>query len=960
MHRQTPVANDGAHAAPTCAGQAGRRRKIVSPLASYLAAFGLAFAVILASFASLGIYPFGDLSVMLYDMPVQYVNYFGWLIEALHGEADVLYSNAAGLGGGTLSLFTYYLSSPFNLIAFFFTPDAVPQLFSLLYLLKIPTCALCCLFFLRARLLAADAETWAEARAAAAGAPAQSQAALVLVSCAYALTSYVVGYASNIMWLDGVYMLPLAAAGVWRLVQRKSCCGLFVAAAAAILFNWYTGYMVCLFCAIYFLYEVARARDLKGRRLRLCARFAITLGLAVGAGVVVLLPTALSLLGGKGESAGISSLFAGDLLSRSPLYVLNLFGIGITPGITTSANRPALVVSALALVGCAFLFANPSVSRRSRISAAALLIVMLASVVITPVTTIWSGFVAESSYINRNGFAILFTICFLAAEGLVALPRSPKPVKSALASGGAVAVLYLASAFAWRRASGSWLPSASLVALEAALIVTFTALGALAAYASSRRDQAHKAPTGATKLASKLFGGTKALCVAGVCLFVVFSAEQLRATELQLAPCQYTASDYAQDICELEDFYAPLHQAEDDGKFVRIGNTSVYWGASKYNGPDNMALALGLSTFDHYTSTQETSIQELLEHLGYSKVTPFGTYYMSPNTVADALLGVTYIADDAQPYATTPVEGADALRETYRLYRNDLALPLGWGCLGSGDVSWSADPFANQQDMLADAAGAQADIWNAASVAEAGAGSGGPAREITVTANEDGPLYAYFPTLMVSELYYDGGIPCEVSVDGTFVQSVGGRGSCNAVYLGEFSKGQAITLSVLPKNSGACQIRPDGSIATVGTQLYEPAAEALVSAKTLKADALQSQLKRIDSAGFTLKAYQNGKVEATFDATSDEKLVLSVPYEDGWSATVNGQAACVEPAYGGLMALSVQAGENDIELTYRTPGLDTGVAISAACVTLFGVWRLIARKRKVSKNNAKQEGRASA
>lgn len=948
---QRPAAEEAAmlaaqaEAVPT--SKPASRRMILSTLISYIASFALPFAALLISFATLGICPFGDISVMLYDMPVQYANYFGWLIEVMHGNADLLYSNAAGLGGGTFSLFTYYLSSPFNLLAFFFTPDTVPLLFSVLYLLKIPTCALTCHVFLRGRLLAPEAETWAEARKLAAGAPATAQGALVLIACAYALTSYVIGYATNIMWLDGVYMLPLATLGVWRLIQRKRCCSLFVAAVAAILFNWYTGYMVCLFCVLYFFYELARRSILKGRRLRICARFAVTLGLSVGAGVVVLLPTALSLLGGKGEGAGLSNLLTSDVFSRNPLVALNLFGIGVTPGITTSGNRPALVVSALALVSFGFFFANPSISKRGRTSAGVLAAFMLASVVITPLTTVWSGFVAESSYTNRNGFVILFVVCFIAAEGLIKLPKAAHPTKSALAGGMTIAVLYLLSALTWRLSKGSWMPSLVLVGLEAALLFAFTGLACGLAHVISRHE-------------SRTDGGTKhprnakALCAVAACMVVVFCAEQVRATELQLASSQYSANDYAQDIDEIEAFYAPLYEAEGAGEFVRVGNTSVFWGGSKYNGPDNMALVMGLSTFDHYTSTQESSIQELLAHLGYSKVTPFGTYYMSSNPVADALLGVTYIADDMQPYAANALEGADALRGEYRLYRNELALPLGWGCHGSGSVSWTDDPFANQQAILSDAAGQDADIWDAATVSSTGEdvndadSKSGKARTVTVTANADGPLYAYFPTLMVSELYYDGGIACEVSIDGQFVQSVGGRGSCNVVYLGEVSKGQTVTLSILPKYPGTYQTRPDGSKATIASQLYQPSADELVSAQVLDGSALENQLARIDSAGFTLQTYENGTVSATFNADQDEKLVLSVPFENGWSATVNGQAVEVDAAYDGLSSIDVAAGENNIELHYLTPGLIPGAAVSIVCVTLFGVWRFAARKRKVA------------
>ena len=700
------------HQRPAARTRASRFARTAAP---YLAAFAIPFCVLLAAFAMRGIYPFGDVSVMLYDMPVQYAEYFGWLIQVLHGQGNLLYSNAAGLGGGMFSLFTYYLSSPFNLIALFFTPETVPQLFSVLYLVKIPACAVCCLVLLRGRLLAADAESWREARTTAANAPAGRQVLLVLLACAYALTSYVLGYASNIMWLDGVIMAPLAALGAYRLVQRRACGGLFAACACAIVFNWYTGYMVCLLCVLWFFYELARNRSLRGRRLRRCWRFAATMALAVGAGMVVLIPTALALLGGKGTHAGLASLACNTGLARNPLAVADLFCIGTLPGITTQANLPALTISALVPVGVGMFLANGAVGRRERIAGAAFALVMATSLVFTPVATIWSGFVPESSYTNRNGFAILLVMTVLAAEGLLALSRlDARPRRRCALLGGGAAFVSVAGSAAWLYVAKGSLPQAhELVALECGLLAAFTLL--VAGAAGTRGVIAGPDGKGASDTDAEQIGGETgnaspearatrdkaspspartdslphgpqpilraALCVALTCVFI---GEQVFSAQAQLSRCRYTVSGYTDTLTELETFYNQLDSAgagdgsisgseggsgSDEGKagdvsgvssaatgdadgipaFTRVGNAAPYWGGSKANGPDNMALVLGVSTFDHYSSTQEYRIQQLLHDLGYSKVTPFGTYYMSSNVIADALLGVTDIVDDQPP-----------------------------------------------------------------------------------------------------------------------------------------------------------------------------------------------------------------------------------------------------------------------------------------------------------------------
>lgn len=989
-----------------------RASRFARTAAPYLAAFAIPFCVLLAAFAMRGIYPFGDVSVMLYDMPVQYAEYFGWLIQVLHGQGNLLYSNAAGLGGGMFSLFTYYLSSPFNLIAFFFTPETVPQLFSILYLVKIPACAVGCLVLLRGRLLAADAESWREARTAAASAPAGRQALLVLFACAYALTSYVLGYASNIMWLDGVIMAPLAALGAYRLVQRRACGGLFATCACAIVFNWYTGYMVCLLCVLWFFYELARDRSLRGRRLRRCWLFAATMVLAVGAGMVVLIPTALSLLGGKGTHAGLASLACNTGLARNPLAVADLFCIGTLPGITTQANLPALTISALVLVGVGMFLANGAIGRRERIAGAAFALVMATSLVLTPVATIWSGFVPESSYTNRNGFAILLVMTMLAAEGLLALSRlDARQRRGCALLGGGAALVSVAGSAAWLYMAKGSLPQApELMALECGLLAAFTLLVAGGAgmrgiaagpdgkSASDTEAEQIGGKTGSANLEARATHGKvspspartdslphgpqpilrTALCVALVCVFI---GEQVFSAQAQLSRCRYTVSGYTDTLTELESFYSQLEGAtagseavsdskgdsdSDESKvndvsgvgsaaaddadgvsaFARVGNAAPYWGGSKANGPDNMALVLGVSTFDHYSSTQEYRIQQLLHDLGYSKVTPFGTYYMSSNVIADALLGVTDIVDDQPPAAAEPEEAV--LRGTWRAYRNELALPLGWGTTGSAHVDWQEGrPLDNQDAMLADAADNDASALSAVDVQECDGDQ--DARTYTLTPSADGPVYLYTPTAFVNDLYYEGGIVCELRVDGSLVQTIGGRGSCNQAYLGWGRAGQSMQVVIKPLAEQPYELRfEDGTVTNAQSAFWDVPANELMQAGTVDLQILENQLSRIDSAGFALTAYENGRITATFNAAQDETLVISQPYEDGWTATVNGKPVEVQAAYDGLMGIPVQTGDNVVELRYLTPGLIPGAVVGIASVTLFAVWRIAARRRSMS------------
>lgn len=70
-------------------------------------------------------------------------------------------------------------------------------------------------------------------------------------------------------------------------------------------------------------------------------------------------------------------------------------------------------------------------------------------------------------------------------------------------------------------------------------------------------------------------------------------------------------------------------------------------------------------------------------------------------------------------------------------------------------------------------------------------------------------------------------------------------------------------------------------------------------------------------------------------------VFFSVPYDKGWSATVNGEPAEIEKVNVGFMAVKVPAGRSVIRFNYRTPGLDTGIYVSLVSLIVFLVYFII-------------------
>ena len=82
-------------------------------------------------------------------------------------------------------------------------------------------------------------------------------------------------------------------------------------------------------------------------------------------------------------------------------------------------------------------------------------------------------------------------------------------------------------------------------------------------------------------------------------------------------------------------------------------------------------------------------------------------------------------------------------------------------------------------------------------------------------------------------------------------------------------------------------------------------------------------------------------------------VMFNIPYDEGWSATVDGETAWVNPTYGGFFIVEAPEGEHEIALTYRPVGLKQGACVSAVTVgvlLLLYLWKRLSAKRKIDRN----------
>ncbi len=122
--------------------------------------------------------------------------------------------------------------------------------------------------------------------------------------------------------------------------------------------------------------------------------------------------------------------------------------------------------------------------------------------------------------------------------------------------------------------------------------------------------------------------------------------------------------------------------------------------------------------------------------------------------------------------------------------------------------------------------------------------------------------------------------------------------------------------------------------------------------ETLDYDSYVQDCNARRAAGVTSFTANDCGFEAVTDYEESTLVFFSVPYDDGFTATVNGQSTQIEKVDNGLMAIRVPAGHAEISFVYETPGLDSGIKLSLTGIALYAVYLLVlflqGRRRRLS------------
>ena len=102
---------------------------------------------------------------------------------------------------------------------------------------------------------------------------------------------------------------------------------------------------------------------------------------------------------------------------------------------------------------------------------------------------------------------------------------------------------------------------------------------------------------------------------------------------------------------------------------------------------------------------------------------------------------------------------------------------------------------------------------------------------------------------------------------------------------------------------------------------------------------------------------ETNQVSGSISLEEDKILVLSIPYQKGWTAYVDGEEVKLQRANYAYMALPLEAGEHEIELEFAIPGIRTALTLMGGSSAFFVLLLVLDFVRKRKGKHGEKENR---
>lgn len=844
--------------------------------------FFIPFIFMLSAFIVQGVHPFGTKMILTVDLYHQYAPFVAEFRSKILSGDSLFYSWNIGLGTNFWATFANYAASPLNLVMLLFPQRLLSDGIAFVVCLRVGLTGLFCALLLR------DIDQKRE------------DLFLVMFSAVYALNGWVLAYFWNIMWHDALMLLPLVIFGLRRLMRDRKPALFCIALFFVIWSNFYAAFFICFFLVLYapVCFLTVFDRLTLRRAWSSVWRFAVYAALSGGMAAALIYPTWITLK----QSSATGDTFPTDWALTQELFdFFARFFVVSNPNIRDGmANVYTGVLLALFIP---LFFLCRKILLREKIAYGLLMAFLYFSFSSRIMNFIWHGFHFPNQIPYRQAFLMSFVVIIIGYRVLRNL-KSFSVNEVTAAAAATICYLILYGKFSTDGESDIALYLTLLFVIVYAVVLRMILLG-------KRSVQVQRYAL-CSVIAIELILATQAT-IGIVCMHESFTGWDF----------------YGKKAGETTAFIQQAEAADDDAFF----RTEMY--PAFICNQTALYHVKGMSIF---SSTADESFVQFMKSLGFHNngINGVRNYGLTPVTAS--LFNIEYFID-VNGDAPVPGGFTEVPDENLTVFRNEDALSIGY-MTPTNILSFvpqnKNNPFDTTNEYL-EALGTMpiyvrggifsTNTQNISTISEDPVAG----NTYRITSDDAKAVVTLSPDAKTPGsrmyLYVQSSKAPSVSIKTTDVTT------------GEFvTKNQEVrTLQMIDIGAYDPQEQKEVTL----TWDKAKAEQVTIHCYSLDDPSFRHMLDTLSESLFAVDKVTSTTLSGSIDAKKDGVLLLTIPYDKGWQATVDGQQAEILSIGDALSGIRLMPGTHTISLQYEPDGFSLGWKVSVGSLCLFLMLSLV-------------------
>ncbi|HFI0420032.1 TPA: YfhO family protein [Streptococcus suis] len=716
---------------------------------------------------------------------------------------------------------------------------------------------------------------------------------VLLLSTSYSLMSFSTSQLEINSWLDVFILVPIILLGLHQLVRENKQIIYYVALTCLFVQNYYFGYMTAIFLTLWTLVQLSW---LEKNRIKTFFNFTVVSILAALSSMFMLLPTYLDL-----KTHGETFTKIVNLKTEDSWY-LDFFAKNLVGSFDTTkfGSIPMIYVGLLPLVLTILFFTLKGIRWQVKLSYGLLISIVIASFYLQPLNLFWQGMHAPNMFLYRYAWILSTILIYLAAETCIRLKQI-----SLRTFYGVVVFLTLGFVLTFFfRNQYEFLQDVNfLLTLE--FLILYSSLFLLLFY--------YRLSAKWVATVFLLFG-----------LFEIGIHTHYQVQGLSQEWHFPSRSNYEEKLTDIDKLV----------KLAKSDNTAFYRTERLLPQTGNDSMKYNYNGISQFSSIRNRASSSVLDKLGFrSDGTNLNLRYQNNTIIADSLFGIKYNLATTNPnkFGFSLYSSTDSIN----LYENNFH--QGLAILTNSvykDVKFTNLTLDNQTNFLNQLTGLTqkyyhsipitssqntVELGNRITVNKAVEETAAKA-SYTLTIPADSQVYLNLPKITFANesskkvVITVNNQSSEFTLDNAF----------SFFNVGDFPEESEVQVDIyFPENAQVSFDKP---------QFYR-----------LDLIAFKNAVSILKDKNVVTKTEGN-KVTVDFETENEASLLLTLPYDKGWSATIDGKPVSIQKAQNGFMKVDIKPGQTQAILTFTPQGFYSGLIISISALILFTSYQIFRHK----------------